>query len=76
MMQLNAKANALLTICNAILETVKEADQSIGAPAGPLYMAMQHGLNMTLDQFEQIMGLLVQSGRLRKSGHCYFYVPK
>lgn len=58
-------------IVTAIIETVNESDPTIGAPGGHLYAALMHaGIN--LDQFEKIMSTLVQSGRVRKRGHCYF----
>lgn len=63
---------ALAALCNAFLESVKEAGPQ-GAPAGPLYAAaMTHGLS--LEHFEAIMGALVKAGKLRKSGHLYFAV--
>ena len=60
---------ALLAICTAIVEAVKESPE--GAPAGSIYLAlMEHGCSLA--QFEQIMAALVEAGRLRKEGHLYF----
>jgi hypothetical protein len=42
-----------------------------GAPAGPIYAALM-AQGCTLEQFEQLMGVLVETGRLRKQGHLYF----
>lgn len=73
MMQLNAKASLLLAMCDAILATVAAADPVIGAPGGHIYAALMH-VGLTLDQFEQVMALLVKVGKVRKSGQCYFPV--
>lgn len=71
---LQSQRATLILIASAILDTIKEADPVIGAPAGPLYAAMAN-YGMSLQVFEQIMSALVKSGKLRKSGHCYFPVP-
>ena len=61
---------AILAICTAIVEAVKESPE--GAPAGSLYLALtEHGC--TLAQFEQIMSALVETGLLRQEGHLYYY---
>jgi len=43
----------------------------LGAPGGHLYAALMSA-GCTLNQFEQIMSGLVQSGDLAKRGECYF----
>lgn len=63
---------AYVQLCNAVVDAVKEAGPQ-GAPAGPMYAAFM-SVGMSLEQFERMMDLLVKSGRLRKSGHLYFYV--
>ena len=61
---------AILAICAAIIETVKEAGPE-GAPGTSLYLAlMEHGC--TLVQFQQIMDALVEAGKLRQEGHLYY----
>lgn len=60
------------TLLNVIVETVKEAGEQ-GAPAGPMYAALMT-TGMSLEQFETIMGVLVRTGHLRHSNHCYFYL--
>lgn len=63
------KTAAVFAILDAIIESVK-AGGSMGAPGGILYAAlMAHGC--TLDQFNQLMTILVRSGRLDKRGECY-----
>lgn len=63
---------ALVQLCNAIVDAVKEAGPQ-GAPAGPLYAALMTA-GCTLEHFEYLMGVLVSAGRLRKSGDLYFFV--
>jgi len=64
------QAQALRQIADAIVQTVQESG-SVGAPGGVMYAAlMAHGC--TLNQFEQIMGVLVRVGKLTKRGDCYF----
>ena len=69
----HAKA-VILAVATAVVDTVNEADPTIGAPAGPLYMAMQAGCGITLETFEKLMSALVAAGKLTKRGHCYFAV--
>jgi hypothetical protein len=61
---------ALRAIAKAITETVALAGP-LGAPGGHLYAALMSA-GCTLNQFEQIMAGLVQSGYLAKRGECYF----
>jgi len=55
-----------------VVETVKESG-SMGAPGGIMYAALM-AQGCTLEQFEQIMGALVNAGRISKSGDCYHYI--
>jgi hypothetical protein len=67
--------NALRSIAAVIIDTVREADQlnpAIGAPAGHLYAGLMTA-GCTLEQFEQIMGALVSTGKLSKDGDCYHF---
>lgn len=65
---------AFVELCNAVVDAVKEAGPQ-GAPAGPMYAAFM-SVGMNLEQFERMMAALVKSGRLRKSGDLYFYIPQ
>ena len=61
---------ALIMIVSAITEAIK-AGGAMGAPGGIMYAAlMAHGC--TLNQFQSIMGALVNAGRVEKRGECYF----
>jgi hypothetical protein len=66
------KMLAMIKIADAFLQTIKEAGPE-GAPSGPMYMAAQT-YGMSLEQYLQIMSLLVDAGRIRLSNHCYYYV--
>jgi hypothetical protein len=69
--ELRPERDALLVlrrIADAITAVVNEMPD--GAPAGPMYAAvMQH---LSLDQFEAIMRVLVEAGRITKRGDCYY----
>lgn len=65
------KQQAVLQLVRAVFETIKEAGDQ-GAPGGHLYNALMGIVN--IDQFQQIMSILVTSGRVRKQGECYFKV--
>jgi hypothetical protein len=71
MVQAREQRDALLIlrrIAEAITATVNETPR--GAPAGALYVGlMQH---LTLDQFEAIMRVLVEAGRMRRQRDLYF----
>lgn len=69
------QAKALRLIADTIVEAIKEADPTIGAPGGHIYAALMTA-GMTLDQFNQIMAGLVRAGKLRKEGECYFAVEQ
>ena len=47
----------------------------LGAPAGHMYAALM-GNGYSLQDFEQIMGALVQSGHVVKHGECYTLTAK
>lgn len=60
-------------ILNALEETVLETPDLLGSgiPGGVLYAALSaHGCS--LEVFQDLMGELVRTGRLRKAGHQYF----
>ncbi len=63
----NEQYKAVLALADAISEAVNSL--SNGIPAGHLYaMMMQY---MTLDQFNMIMGTLVEMKKVRKQGLSY-----
>ena len=69
---MNTHQNALLMICNAIIESVKAAGP-LGAPGGVIYSALM-AQGCTLGQFEAIMGAMVSAGKLRRESHLYFAI--
>lgn len=59
----------LLIISDGIVAACQSAGP-LGAPAGVLFAALScYGCR--LDQFEQVMGALVDAGKVRKVGGCY-----
>lgn len=63
---------ALIKIMTALTAAVKEAGEQ-GAPSGPMYAAvMTHGVS--LEQYQRMMGVLVNAGILRLSNHVYYYI--
>jgi hypothetical protein len=64
---------AFRKLLNGLAEEINASPQ--GVPAGPLYMAFATK-GFSLDQFEAIMGALVTTGKIRKSGHQYFPAKK
>lgn len=63
---------ALLQLSKAVIETVQEAGDQ-GAPSGVLYAALMTA-GLSLEQYERLMAILVDAGKVRKSGHLYFAV--
>jgi len=61
---------AIAELCIAIIDAVK-AGGNQGTPGGHLYATMMAS-GCSLEQFEKIMGLCVQSGKIRKSGDLYY----
>lgn len=66
----NEQATLLKKVVTAIVDSVKEMGVQ-GAPAGQLYAALM-ATDISLEQFETIMGSLVRVKLLRKSGNLYF----
>lgn len=64
---------AALQILAAVVEVVAAAGE-LGAPSGPMYAALMS--KMSLPQYEQLMGMLVNVGALTCSGHCYHVTAK
>ena len=60
--------NAVMEVFAALYEAVKASPR--GAPGGHLYAAVMG--HLTLDQFNQFMSALCKSGKVRRSGECYF----
>jgi hypothetical protein len=61
----------LRQLLSAFLDAVKEGKEH-GAPAGVMYAAMMG--EISLEQFESIMGALVALKCIRKQGHLYFWL--
>ena len=55
-------------VCDAVIATVNE--MPTGAPGGPMYAALM--AHISLDQFEMMMRLLVETKRVTKRGDLYF----
>lgn len=69
-MNIPKAVEAIMAVTNVFLETIQEAGER-GAPAGPMYaMAAAHGI--TLAQFEWVMNVLIDAGRITKRGHVYY----
>jgi uncharacterized membrane protein YozB (DUF420 family) len=67
--------NALLTakrVCDAVIAVVNL--MPTGAPAEPMYAALMPYLSLA--QFESMMRLLVETGRVTKRGDLYFPAAK
>ena len=65
---------AICMVADAVTDAVAAAGER-GAPGGVLYAAMMHH-GFTLDQFNNLMGALVEVGRLRRTGHLYHVVRR
>ncbi len=63
---------ALREIARSILDTVKECGET-GAPGGILYAGLMTA-GCTFNQFNSIMGGLVNAGYLRLDTDVYYYV--
>ena len=72
---MNSKPNArqlqiLKLLCDTIIESVREAGV-MGMPAGNLYAALMPS-GISLEQFERLMGSLVNIGQLHKRNQVYY----
>ncbi len=65
-------ARAMREVLRSIVDTVKVAGD-LGAPSSPLYLALQQGMGVTLEQYQQIMSTLVRNGFLEERGHCFYW---
>ena len=63
---------ALLGVTDAIIESVKAAGTQ-GAPGGKIYAALM-AQGCTLNQYEMLMSMIVEAGKLRRSGDLYFAI--
>ena len=70
-METREKAAAILGVLCAIVEVVKAAGDN-GVPSGHIYAMCMGG--MSLEVYQELMALLVESGRVRRSGWVYYYV--
>lgn len=64
------RVNAVLALFDAIIDSIKVAGD-YGAPGGTLYAALM-AYGCTLDRFNNIMTILVASGRVERRGQLYF----
>lgn len=58
-------------ICSAILDCIKECPD--GIPGGLLYASLM-GYGCSLETYESLMSIMIDAGRVRKSGDLYFYI--
>lgn len=65
--------DAQMAIAYALLETIKEAG-SMGAPSGPMYMAVQMKTSMSLDDYQSMMRALVRTGLVEHKAHVYYWI--
>ncbi len=65
------QVNALRAMLEAMLEAIQIGGYD-GVSGGTLYSAVMG--HITLDQFERLIRILVDSGRVRKDGHLYVSV--
>lgn len=61
---------AIKAVADAIVDAVRAAG-SMGAPGGVIYAALM-GHGCTFNQYQQFMGALVRTGKLRQRGDLYF----
>ena len=61
------KVQILLSMVMALIETV-EAAGPMGAPSGTCYAAFM-SKGTTLEWYEYIKGVAIESGKIRESGH-------
>jgi hypothetical protein len=66
------QVDLLRQLLDALLEAVALGGTE-GVPGGTLYATLM-GMGVDLRTFEKLMGILVESGRVRKVGHLYVVV--
>ncbi len=64
------KNSALAQLLQAICDAVATGGEH-GVPGGTLYASLM-AAGCSLQQFQTLMDLLVQMGRLRRKGHLYY----
>ena len=65
-----AQIELLQRIGLGVMEAVEAADD-FGAPAGPMFAAMQ-AQGASLNQFQSIMGGLIRKGMLTEVNQCFY----
>ncbi len=68
-----AQAKAVIELVAVMVETIRDAG-SQGVPSGILYAAVMS--MMTLEQYQQIIALMKQSGKVRESGHILYIAQR
>jgi len=69
--ELSQQARTILEFTSALMDTVRQAGH-MGVPCGHLYAATMSVLS--LEQYQKFEALLLKTGKVRKSGHCLYYV--
>jgi hypothetical protein len=67
--QIQQGVSVLKIIADIVIEAIQASPQ--GAPGGHLYAALM-STGMTLEQFERLINLLVETGKVTKRGQLYF----
>jgi hypothetical protein len=61
------KISALKQVCDMVLDVVKSAGKQ-GAPASEIFAALS-AFGCTHDQFEMLVNILVEAGKIRRRNH-------
>lgn len=64
------QAGAIREVLDALEATVQSAGKE-GAPAGPMYASLSTQ-GCTIEQFSQLMGILISQGKIEQRGHVYY----
>lgn len=65
----------IAAITDVVLEVIRESKSVFGVPGGHIYAALM-GHGWSLAQYESLMDVLVQCGKVVKRGDCYFPTEK
>lgn len=68
----DSQTNQLRKLIDSILEVIKSAGSS-GVPGGTIYAALM-GLGASLQQYEALMRVLVNTGYAHKKGDLYYWI--
>lgn len=69
-----SKARAVLELLDGLVDAIGRSG-TFRTPGGSLYVALA-SFGCTLERFNQLMQILIASGRIEKRGDCYFATVK